>query len=79
MGKTWPRQHAEASGHRRYNLHYLDLLHLCHECATRCLGTDALVPIHLDRYGDSSGHDTEATCTRPADLGRNHRVRDGIC
>lgn len=63
MGKTWLHQHAEASWHRRRNLHYLDLLHLCHERVARCLSSHALVPIHLDRHGNSSNHDTQATCT----------------
>ena len=63
MGKTWLRQHAEASWHRRRNLHYLDLLHLCHERVARCLSTHAPIPIHLDRHGDSSNHDAQDACT----------------
>ena len=63
MGKTWLRQHHEALRHRRCNLHYIHLLHLRHERVARCLGPNPPIPIHLDRHGDSSNHDAQATRT----------------
>ena len=62
MGKTWLRQHPKALRSRSRNLHYLDLLHLCHERVARRLSSHAPIPIHLDRHGDSSNNDAQATC-----------------
>ena len=62
MVKTWLHQHAEASWHRRRNLHYLDLLHLCHERVARYVSQMQALGVDIQTIQSIVGHaDTEMT------------------